>query len=117
MENAHPLPWTTVYVWPAIVTVPRRSASGFAATASCTLPLPVPLLPEEMVIHGALLTAVHEQPPGAVTATETVPPALATFWLEGEIEYAQPPAWFTVNVWPPAVIVPDLSGPVLTPAV
>jgi len=79
--------------------------------------LPDPLLPEEIVIHGALLTDVHEQPPGAVTATDTVVPPLATFWLGGEIEYEQPAAWFTVNVWPPAVIVPVLCGPVLAAAV
>lgn len=66
-------------VSPAIVTVPRRSASAFAAIASCTVPLPDPLLPDETPIHAALLTAVHEQLAGAVTATETAPPLLATF--------------------------------------
>jgi hypothetical protein len=79
-----------VYVWPAIVTVPRRSPSGFAATAICTVPLPDPLLPVETCSHATLLTAVHEQPAGAVTATDTVPPPLATFWLPGAIEYVQP---------------------------
>lgn len=70
-----------------------------------------------MLSHGALLNVVHEQPAGAVTATDTEPPPLATFWLAGEIEYVQPALWFTVNVWPPAVIVPVLCGPVLAVAV
>src|SRR5688572_1615864 len=56
--KVQPLACTTVKVWPAIVTVPRRSASAFAAITSCTVPLPDPALPVEMPIHGALLCAV-----------------------------------------------------------
>src|SRR5215207_6568871 len=42
IDNVQPLACTIVNVWPAIVTVPRRSASVFAAVVSCTLPLPAP---------------------------------------------------------------------------
>jgi hypothetical protein len=68
-----------VNVWPAIVTVPVRSAPVFAAIASCTVPLPDPLPPEVMPIHGAWLSALHEQPAAAVTPTDAVPPPLPAF--------------------------------------
>jgi hypothetical protein len=45
-----------------------------AATTSCTVPLPVPLVPEEIPIHDALLDADHVQPAATVTATDVVPP-------------------------------------------
>jgi hypothetical protein len=116
IENVQPLACTTVNAWPAIVTVPRRSASAFAAITSCTVPLPDPPLPEEMPIHGTLLPAFHEQPAGAVTPTDAFPPMLPTFWLAGEIENEQPPSCPTVSVCPPAVIVPVRCGPVLAAA-
>jgi hypothetical protein len=96
----------TVNVCPAIVTVPRRSASVLAAIASCTVPFPEPLLPDVRPIHPALLDAFHAQPAGAVTATDADPPLVPTFWLDGEIAYEQPPACVTVKVCPPATIVP-----------
>lgn len=116
-EYEHPLACTTVYVCPAIVAVPRRSASGFAATVICTVPFPDPLPPEEIPSQGALLTAVHAQPDGLVTSTDTGPPPLATFWLGGAMEYVHPALWVTVNVCPPAVSVPVRCGPVLAAAV
>jgi hypothetical protein len=82
-----------------------------AATTSCTVPLPDPLLPAEMLIQAALLDAFQLHPAGAVTDTEAGPPPLPTFWLAGEIEYEHPPSCVTVNVWPPAVIVPVRCGP------
>jgi hypothetical protein len=111
--NVQPPAWTIVYVSPAIVTVPRRSASVFAAMAICTVPSPEPFRPEEMSIHAVLLVAVHEHPAGAVTATDVVLAVLATFWLAGEIENVQPASCVTVNVSPPAVSVPERSGPLL----
>ncbi|HKB13058.1 MAG TPA: hypothetical protein VKD69_20480 [Vicinamibacterales bacterium] len=63
----------TVNVWPAIVSVPVRSAPAFAATAIDTLPLPLPALPDAIVIHVAFEAAVHAQPDAAVTATVAVP--------------------------------------------
>ena len=75
----------TVYVWPAIVAVPVRCAPVFAATVTPTAPLPEPVAPEVIVIHGALLAAVHVQP--AVVVTMTVPddPALDGVSLIGDI--------------------------------
>jgi hypothetical protein len=69
-----------------------------------------------MPIHETLLAAFHEQPAGAVTPTDAFPPLLPTFWLEGEIVNAQPSSCCTVNVFPPAVIVPVRRGPVLAAA-
>jgi hypothetical protein len=116
IENVQPPACTTVDVWPAIVTVPRRSASAFAPITSCTVPLPDPAPPEEMPIHGTLLPAFHEQPAGAVTPTDAFPPPLPTSWLAGEIENEQPPSCRTVNVFPPALIVPVRCGPGLAAA-
>lgn len=80
----------TVKVCVAIVAVPVRAAPVFAATLKPTDPFPVPVAPDEMVIHGALLAAVQAQPPPAVTATVPVLAEAPTFWLEGSIEYVHP---------------------------
>jgi hypothetical protein len=50
-----------VKVCPAIVSVPVRLAPPFDATRIRTVPDPVPLAPELIVIHAALLVAVHAQ--------------------------------------------------------
>ena len=63
----------TVNVWPAIVSVPVRSAPVFAAIVKLTGPLPVPPGPDVIVNHPALLPALHAQP--AVVVTVTVVPA------------------------------------------
>ena len=55
-----------------------RVAPGFAATVNATVPLPLPLAPELMVIHDAPVAAVHVHPTGAVTLKEPVPPAIGT---------------------------------------
>ena len=88
--NVHPCPWVTVNVRPAIVIVPVRDGPLAAATLNCTVPLPEPLLPCVTVIHGTLLAAVHGQPPGAVTATEPVPPAGVTVCDSGAIVKVHP---------------------------
>jgi len=44
-----------------MVTVPLRVLPGFAAMVRTTLPLPVPLVPDLIVMNVALLTAVHAQ--------------------------------------------------------
>ena len=64
-------------VWPPIVSVPVRAAPVFAATLNSTDPLPLPFAPEVMVIHEALLDAVHPQPLLAVTVTGFPAPAVA----------------------------------------
>jgi hypothetical protein len=54
-----------------------------------------------------LLTAVHAHPVGAVTLVEPGPPPAATDCDAGEtLTLHVTPAWLTVNVWPPIVIVP-----------
>ena len=45
----------------------------FAATLNVAVPLPLPLAPDVIVIHDALLCAVHAQPPAA--DTDIGPPA------------------------------------------
>src|SRR4051812_5831520 len=115
-EYVHPPSCVTVKVWPAIVTVPVRPASVFPAITSCTVPLPDPLFPEEIPIQLALLVAVHEQPPGAVTPTAIVPPPLAMFCVDADSVNEQPASCVTVNVRSPAVIVPVRDGPLLAAA-
>jgi hypothetical protein len=74
MVNVQGAPaWVTVKVWPAIVSVPvRDEVLVLAATLYATVPLPVPLVPEVIVIQLALLAPVHVQPVPAVTVTEPV---------------------------------------------
>lgn len=65
----HEMPaWVTEKVCPAIVTVPvRELVEALAATATCTVPLPLPDVPEVTVIHEVLLVAFHAQPVVPVT--------------------------------------------------
>lgn len=104
----------TVTVWPATVIVPVRAEPVFGVAAKVTLPLPVPLWPDVMVIHAALLVAVHAQPLVVVTATgPPVPPAPPIDTLVGCTENAHATAACdTVNVWPAIVSVPIRAGPV-----
>ena len=48
-------------------------------------------------IHAALLTALHEHPEPAVTATEPEPPAAGEARLAGEIVGVQPVVVWNVN--------------------
>jgi hypothetical protein len=98
----------TVMVPPATVSVPVRAAVPVcAATTKLTLPEPDPVAPATIVIHDALLLAVHAQPAPAVTVVFPVPPALANVCVEGTAAYEQAaPAWVTVNVAPAIVSVP-----------
>ena len=67
--------WFTVKVCPATVRVPvLDEVVVLAATEKAVEPLPLPLLPEDMVIQLALLEADQEQPAGAVTPILAVPP-------------------------------------------
>jgi hypothetical protein len=59
-----------------------------------------------MVIHGALLVAVHEQAIDPPTITDPLDPLAGTVTDSGEREIAQPcPAWVTVACCPPMVRV------------
>src|SRR5215813_4455635 len=65
----------TVTWRPATVSVPRREPEfGVWATAKLTMPSPLPVAPEVIVINGSLDTAVHAQPSAAVTLTTPLPP-------------------------------------------
>jgi len=56
------------------------------ATANVTLPLPLPLAPPVMMIHDALLDAVHEQPAVVFTLTLPTPPVRSIRCDIGEME-------------------------------
>jgi hypothetical protein len=66
-----------------MVIVPMRCPLVSAATVYPTVPLPLPEAPEAIVIHAALLTAVHPQPAAAVTGTVPAPPAAGAAALDG----------------------------------
>src|SRR5690349_8817248 len=72
--NEQPLPWVTVKVCPAIVSVAERDPPVVAAALYATVPLPVPLAPDVIVSHDALLVAVQAHPAALVSATLPVPP-------------------------------------------
>ena len=69
--------------------------------------MPLPDVTALMLIHVALLVAVHAQKVAAVTATVPVIPADVTVADACEIDGAQAAAaWLTVNVLPAIVSVP-----------
>jgi hypothetical protein len=69
--------------------------------------LPVPELPEFIVIQEKLLVAIQTQPPLAVTLALPLPPAAPIDALAGEMAYEQPaPAWVTVKLAPAIVRAP-----------
>jgi hypothetical protein len=79
IENVQPLLCVTVCVWPAIVSVPTRCGPVVAVTVNATEPLPVPLAPPVIVIHGVVVDDTHAHPAGIVTATfAAAPPEAAT---------------------------------------
>jgi len=92
--------------------VPVRAEPGLAPAVNVTVPGPLPAVPEFTVIHDALLAPVHPHPAGRLTAMAPPgPPLLPNDWDAGLIELAQPPAWFTVNTWPPILTDPVRAGP------
>ncbi len=92
--------------------VPSRRSPRLADTRHATVPLPLPLVPDVIVIHDVLVDAVHAQPAGAVTLTgEPGPASSSTVSLFGEIEYVHGAAWVTVNVCPAIVNVPVRALP------
>ena len=90
-----------------MVMVPARVlVAVLAAALKATVPLPVPLAPDVTVSQDVLLlTPVHAHDAPAVTVTLPVPPAAATDWLAGLIEYEQGAASVTVKVVPAIVMV------------
>src|SRR5215831_18103303 len=75
--------WLMVMVCPATVSVPvRLPVEALAATEYATLPLPVPLEPDVIVIQEAPLLAVQLE--AAVTPTLPLPPPAPYEALAGE---------------------------------
>jgi len=75
-----------VKVFPAMVSIPvRELAPVFCAAEYVTVPLPVMLPDDVMVIQPALLAAVHAHPVPAVTLTLPDPPEAGTDALTGEM--------------------------------
>ena len=65
----------TVTDWPAMVSVPVRTASVvFGGTLTLTTPLPLPFAPLVIEIQPLSETAVQVQEPGAATFTAFDPP-------------------------------------------
>ena len=64
----------TVIVVEATVSVPVRASPVLGATLKPADALPLLFAPDEMVIHDALLWAVHAHPLAEETATCAVPP-------------------------------------------
>ncbi len=60
-------------VCPPTLKLPVREAPVLALTEKLTVPLPVPLAPEVIVIQLSLLLAVHEQLLAVVTVTVPLP--------------------------------------------
>jgi hypothetical protein len=102
-----------------------------AETASVTVALPLPLVPDVTVSQATWLVVAQLQPEGAMIATVVLPPAAPIDAPPGLIAYEQVvegggtgaggatenSAWFTVTDWPATVTVPDRAAPVFAPAV
>jgi hypothetical protein len=77
-------------VLPATVSVPvRGEADVFAAMLNATVPLPLPLPPEVIVNHEAVLVAIQLQPPVVVTMALPDPAAATGFSEVGATENEQ----------------------------
>jgi hypothetical protein len=87
--------------------VPVRATPVFAETTKLTPPIPEPLAPLVMVIHDALLTAVHGQLVPEVTDSALVVPVAPTVKLVGVTEYVQLlAACVKLTVTPPTINEP-----------
>ena len=105
-------------VAPAIVNVPLRLVTRLLGAAlKLTPPIPAPLVPDVIVNHASLLTAVQPHPAAAETVMRPAPPSAVTDafvdMIVGEQVLA---AWLTVNVWPAIAIVPERAAPVFAAA-
>jgi hypothetical protein len=58
--------------------VPVRAVVVFAAAANCTVPGPLPIAPDVMLIHPALTLADQLQDATVFTAKDPDPPAAGT---------------------------------------
>lgn len=76
--GVHGSPCCTVKVWPPTVRLPCRGGPVFAAMASFTEPLPLPLLAPTIVMNAAELVSVHEQPDAVLIESVNSSPEAAT---------------------------------------
>ena len=77
----------------------------FAVKENATVPEPVPLPPDVMVMNPALLAAVQGQPAGPITVNEPDPPADPTLLDVEDSAKAQP------VVQPMSLSMPMVIGP------
>ena len=70
-----------------MVRVPVRATPKFSAIWNVTVPVPLPVWPERIPIHGVVVVAVQVQPASAVTWTVPVPAVDVNDWLLGERLY------------------------------
>jgi hypothetical protein len=117
MEYVHGAPaWVIVTDWPATVMTPSRGmVDVLGATVYDTVPFPLPLVADVMVIQETLLEAVHAHAAAfAVTAMLPVPPACVGVVPVGVMEKLQTtPACVIVKAWSAIVTVavrPVVSG-------
>jgi hypothetical protein len=73
-----------VNVCPAMVTAPDRAGPELVRTARLTVPFPLPVAPDAIVIQLTALVAVHAQAGAVVTADEVEPPA-ADIGVAGDV--------------------------------
>ena len=89
-EYEQPFPCWTVNVCPPAVIAPLRDGPPLGATVKLTLPVPVPLPPAEMVIHGTAEDAVQPHPPPVWTLKVPCPPLSPMLALVDDSENVQP---------------------------
>jgi hypothetical protein len=111
MPKVQPELWLTVNVRPATVSVPLRAGPVVAATANWTVPFPFRLPAFVIVIHDALLVAVHSHPATVVTATVPEPPVWRTDDESGLMLKRQPLFCLSVKTCSPIRRAPVRAGP------
>lgn len=111
IANEQPLPCVTATVWPATISVPDRLGPAAAATENVTVPDPLPLEPDVIVIHGCALEAVQAHPAPPATFTVRLPPEASTLCESGDTSNEQPADCVTVTALPAIVTVPVRDGP------
>src|SRR5262245_57864282 len=97
----------TVTVCPATVSVPVREPLA-AATEKVTVPLPVPLAPDVIVMKSDWLAAVQLHAASVVTLTLKVPPPVGALTDVGETAKEQAPAVRNVSTFEKSLVTVPL---------
>src|SRR5215217_2380285 len=91
-----------------MATWPVRATPVLGATASPTVPVPLPLPPEAMLIHGAPGAAFQVQPVSVVIPTDSRPPAAAIVSpVRLSVNVQGAAAWLTDTLAAPTTIAPE----------